>query len=133
MMRIVSAPDIALSAETEGCLGDLKRVHRRKNAHIIEIKTEKSGCVIYWSSQTYLFSCASHPLHHWLLRAAKSVTLCCCVTMRAGPDFDGCFAIAPLCIPLEGKPMSAFESVRPEVLRHYPPDRIQVWLSLHHC
>lgn len=67
------------------------------------------------------------------LAAARSGTLCCCVTVCAGPDFDGCFVIAPLCIPLEGKPVSAFESVRPEVLRHHPPDRIQAWLSLHHC
>lgn len=39
--------------------------------------------------------------------------------MCAGPDFDGCFGIAPLCILLEGKPLNAFESVRFEV--HHPP------------
>lgn len=41
-------------------------------------------------------------------------------------------SLLPFVFPLEGKPMSAFESVRPEVLRHRPPDRIQARLSLCH-
>lgn len=105
-----------------------------KNAYNTEIEPEKSGCsVIYWPSQTYLFSSGCQLLHHWLLTAARAMTFCCCVTVCAGPDFDGCFVVAPLCIPLEGKPMSAFESVRSEVLRHHPLEGVQAWLSLHHC
>lgn len=62
----------------------------------------------------------SQPLHHWLLTAPRAVTLCWYLTMCAGPDFDQCFGIGPLCMPLEGKPLNAFESVRFDVLKHHP-------------